>query len=167
MSFDIFYLPGRFGTNPVEEKNPFTGEVEAVLPVEPLAPRDLDAVKDVLGRVTAVGPDDHGCYSVRFGDGGDVEVYTGRGFETGCMTAIHGGMTADCLRFLLDLLNAADWVMLPAMEGNPAIVAIPGSAEGLGGEFPELVCGSVEELGAALAAGFDNWNLYRDQIVGE
>jgi hypothetical protein len=167
VSFDIFYQPGRFGTEPVEKKNPFTGEVQAVLPAEPLTPRDLDAVKDVLGRVTAVGPDDHGCYFVRLGDGGEVEVHAGHGFETGCMTAIHGGLTADSLRFLLDLLKAADWVMLPAMEGNPAIVAVPGSAEGLGGEFPEVVCGSVEELGAVLAEGLDNWKRYRNQIAGE
>jgi hypothetical protein len=36
VSFDIFYQPCRFGAEPVEQKNPFTGEVQTVLPVKPL-----------------------------------------------------------------------------------------------------------------------------------
>lgn len=166
MSFDIFYQPCRFGAEPVEQKNPFTGEVQTVLPVKPLSPRDLKAVRGVLECAAAVGPDEHGCYLVQFGDGGVAEVYAGNDIETGCMTALRRGLTPDLLGFLFDLLRAADWVMLPAMEGNPAITALPGRAEGFADSFPEVVCDSVEELRAVLTGGFDEWKRYRDQIVG-
>jgi hypothetical protein len=165
VSFDIFYQPCRFGAEPVEQKNPFTGEVQTVLPVQPLSSHDLKAVRDVLENANAVGPDEHSRYLVRFGDGGAAEVYAGDEPETGCMTALRRGLTPDLLRFLFDLLRAADWIMLPAMEGNPAITALPGRAEGFADSFPEVVCNSAEELGSVLTGGFDGWKRYRDQIV--
>jgi hypothetical protein len=167
VSFDIFYQPCRFGTEPVERKNPFTSEVQTVLPVEPLTSQDLKAVQGVVRSVTATGPDEHGCYLVRLGDGSEVEVHAGNGFESGCMTAIREGITPDILRFLFDLLSAADWIMLPAMEGNPAIVALPGRAKGFADGFPEVVCSSVEELGKVLTGGIEAWMPYKDQIVEE
>ena len=57
--------------------------------------------------------------------------------------------------------------MLPAMEGNPAIVTSPGLASELADEFPEVVCGSPEDLGAILSGGYDAWRRYRNQVVGE
>jgi hypothetical protein len=64
------------------------------------------------------------------------------------------------------LLNAAEWVMLPAMEGNPAIV----SSQGLASEFadgsPEVICNSPEELGTVLSGGFQAWKGYRDRVAG-
>ena len=77
------------------------------------------------------------------------------------------GLTPDLLRFLYDLLGAADWVLLPAMEGNPAIVSSPGLSSGFADRFPEVVCGSPEELGTILSGGFDAWRAYRDRIVGD
>ena len=165
MGFDIFYQPCRFGTEPVEQKNPFTGEVQTILPVKPLSSHDLTAVRDVLERATAVGPDEYGRYLVRFGDGGAVEVYPGDDFETGCTTTLRRALTPDLLRFLFDLLSAADWIMLPAMEGNPAITALPGRADAFADSFPEVVCNSAEELGAVLTGGVDGWKRFRDQIV--
>ena len=43
----------------------------------------------------------------------------------------------------------------------------PGLASGHAGEFPEVVCGSPEDLGAILSGGFEAWRRYRDKIVGE
>ena len=75
--------------------------------------------------------------------------------------------TPNLLRFLFDRLRAADWVLLPVIEGNPAIVSSPGLAIGFADNFPEVVCGSPEELGAILSGDYDAWKRYRDQIVGE
>jgi len=58
-------------------------------------------------------------------------------------------------------------VLLPVIEGNPAIVSSPGLAIGFSDSFPEVVCGSPEELGAILSGDYDAWKRYRDQIVGE
>ena len=77
------------------------------------------------------------------------------------------GLSPDCLQFLIDLLKAAEWVMLPAMEGNPAIVTSPGLASEFSDSFPEVVCNSPEELGAVLSGGYESWERYRDQVMGE
>ena len=45
--------------------------------------------------------------------------------------------------------------MFPAMEGNPAIVSTQGMAIEFADSFPEVVCGSPEELGAILSGGYD------------
>jgi hypothetical protein len=166
VSFDIFYQPCRFGTEPIEQKNPFTGEVQTVLPAKPLTPDDMKAVRDVLESAKASGPDEQGCYVIEFGDGGMAEVYAGDRLATGCMTALRRDLTPDLLWFLFDLLRAADWIMLPAMEDNPAITALPGRAEGFADSFPEVVCNSAEELGEVLTKGFDRWQQYRDRIAG-
>ena len=134
MSFDLFYMPSRFGTEPVERKNPFTGEVQTSLPVVPLSAEDVRAVHGVLAGAGARGPDEFGCFVVELGDGGGAEVFASD-LETGCMVALRG-LTPDLLRFLYDLLGAAEWVLLPAMEGNPAIVTSPGLASGIRRQLP-------------------------------
>jgi hypothetical protein len=165
MSFDIFFSPRRQGTEPVERRNPFTGEPMMVLPSVPLSDDVLGAVRKVFERAKARGPDEFGCYVVEFGDGGEAEVF-GSDLGDGCMVALRG-LTPDLLGFLFDLLGAADWVMFPAMEGNPAIVSAPGLASAFADSFPEVVCGSPEELGAILSDGYEAWRRYRDQVVGE
>lgn len=167
MSFDLFFVPCHFGTEPVERKNPFTGEVQNIFPNLPLSVEDVKAVHGVLSAAGARGPDDFSCYVVEFDDGGVAEVFASD-LETGsgCMVVLRG-LTADLLRFLFDLLGAADWVLFPAMEGNPAIVRSPGLARGFADSFPEVVCDSPEELGTNLSGGFEAWKRFRDRIVGE
>ena len=165
MSFDLFYMPCRFGTEPVERKNPFTGEIQSSLPVEPLSAEDVRAVRGALVGAGARGPDEFGCFVVELGDGGTAEVF-GDDLSTGLMVALRG-LTPDLLRFLYDLLGAADWVLLPTMEGNPAIVTSPGLASGFADRFPEVFCGSPEEVGVILSEGVQAWRRYRDQFVGE
>jgi hypothetical protein len=165
MSFDLFFQACRSGTQPVERKNPVTGEVQTSVPVEPLSAEDVRAIRGVLARAGAREPDEFGCFVVELGDGGGAEVFA-RDLANGCMVALRG-LTPDLLQFLYDLLAAARWVLLPAMEGNPAVVKSPGLASGFADDFPEVVCGSPEELGALLSGGYDAWRKYRDQIVGE
>lgn len=166
MSFDLFYRPCRFGSEPVEVENPFTGEVHVALPTKPLTPRDQEAIRDVLRGNNAAEPDQHGCYLIECRDGGAADVYAGHDLKTGCIVTLTLGLTPDLLRFLFDLLRAADWVMLPAMEGNPTITALAGRGEGYADDGPEVVCNSAEELGIALAEGFEGWRRYKDQILG-
>lgn len=151
MSFDLFYQPRHVGTEPVKRKNPFTGKIETSLPLKPLSAEDVRGIHAVLAAAGARGPDEFGCVVVNLGDGGGAEVFADH-LETGCMVALRG-LTPDLLRFLFDLLRAADWVLLPAMEGNPAIVSSPGMASGIADSNPEVVCGSPEELGAVLSGG--------------
>ena len=166
MSFDIFFVRSKMRNETVEWENPFTGEVKSIRPQEPLTESELRAVRAVLQEAGAQEPDEHGHSVISFGDGGAAEVYTD-GLEKGCCVTPRLGLSPDCLRFLIDLLYAAEWVMFPAMEGNPAIVSSPGIANEFADSFTEVVCASPEELGATLSGGFDDWKRYRDQIVGE
>jgi hypothetical protein len=165
MSFDLFFQPCRSGTEPVERKNPFTGEVQASVPVEPLSAEDEQAIRGVLARTGAREPDEFGCFVVELGDGGAAEIFA-RDLANGCMVALRG-LTPDLLRLLYDLLAAARWVLPPAMECNPAVVTSPGLASGFADGFPEGICGSPEELGEILSGGFGAWKVYRDKIVGD
>jgi hypothetical protein len=166
MGFDVSFVRSRFRDEMVERMNPFTGEVMSVRPPEPLTDSELQAVRWVLQRAGTLEPTERGHAAVRFEDGGSATVcWDGR--EEGCLVTLRRGLSPDCLRFLFDLFKAADWVMLPAMEGNPAIVSAPGLAGGFADSFPEVVCASPEELGAILSDGYDPWKRYRDQVVGE
>jgi hypothetical protein len=165
MSFDIFFVRSRFRDELVEFKSPGTGEVKMVRPQEPLTDSELRAVREVLRKAGAPEPDEHGCCVVSFREAGVAEVYT-NDLEKGCMVALRTALSAECIQFLIDLLRAAEWVMFPAMEGNPVIASGPGLAK----EFPtftEVVCRSAEELEAILSGGFDAWTRYRARILGE
>lgn len=131
MSFDLFYQPCRFGTQPVEQKNPFTGEIQTSLPVEPLSAEDVRAIQGVLAGVGASGP-----FVIELGDGGGAEVFASD-LETGCMVALRR-RTPKLLKLLYDLLIAAEWVLLRAMEPTPAIVKSPGLASGFADSLPEV-----------------------------
>lgn len=166
MSFDIFFQPCRFGGKPVKRKNPFTGEEQSAVPNEPLTPAELRAVREVLKKANAAGPDQFGCYVVGCANGGMAEVY-GDDLANSCMAALRG-MTPGLVQFLFDLLKAGNWVMLPAMEGNVAITYSPERLWGTPEDFPRVVtCQSADELGAMLSGGFATWQAYRDAVVGD
>lgn len=167
MSFDIVYQPCQLEAAPVEKKNPFTGEAQTYRPARPLSPADLKAVRVVIERADASAPDEFGCRIVRFGDGREVEIHAGEGLETGCLVVLRDGLSPALARFLFDLLRAADWIMLPAMEGNPAIAALPGRAKVFSDDFPEVVCNSAEELRAALGEGRNDWDQYKVPIIAD
>jgi hypothetical protein len=105
MGFDIFLVRSRFRDETVEKKNPFTGEVMSVRSHEPLSDPELQAVRRVLRSAGATEPDEFGFSVIQFGDGGAAEVQMSR-LDEGCTVILRTGRTADCLRFLLDLLRA-------------------------------------------------------------
>ncbi len=122
------------------------GEASSVLLNEPLSAAELQAVRNTVLKVTANGPDQHGCY------GGTAEVF-GSDLASGCMVAMRG-MTADMVRFLFALLVAGKWIMLPAMADSVAITNSPGNVAGIPEDFPKIVaCESAEELGVILTNG--------------
>ena len=165
MSFDIFFQPCRFTGKPVEMKNLFTGEVQLTVPNQTLTADELAAVQRVLHDGMTDGPDEFGCYRVQLPDGGSAEVY-GNDLVTGCMVSLRG-LSPDLAGFLMDMLKAGNWVMLPAMEESMAITASPDRVTGVPDGFPKIVvCNAVDELGALLSAGFGAWQRYRDQVTG-
>lgn len=163
MSFDIFFQPCRPGTVRKEGVNPFTNEPQTVTAMLPLTSSDLEAVRRVLHGVASEVPDEGGYYGVRLKDGGTAGVHADE-LASGCMVSLHGRLTPDLLVFLFDLLGAAEWVMLPAMEDNPAITTVAGRGAAFD-TFPEMVCSSPEELGAILSSGHADWLRYRDQVI--
>ena len=75
-------------------------------------------------------------------------------------------MSPDLLQFLLDLLRAGNWVMVPAMQDTRAIAASSSAFQKVPEKFPELVvCESREEIRLLLSEGFETWKAYRDQVV--
>ena len=165
MSFDIFFQPCRFGSQPIRKTNPFTGETQSVLPNEPLSPAELAAVRRVLDTAAVQQADDAGHCVVRAGDGGEAEVFCGN-LAGGCMVALRG-ITPGLLQLLLDLLKAGNWSMVPAMEDAVAIVPSPQAVQSVPDDFPPtVVCDSAEDLGRLLSEGFTAWKKYRDQVVG-
>ena len=80
---------------------------------------------------------------------------------------VRRGLAPDLLRFLYDLLDAADWAMLPAMAENRPVVTRPRRVGDLAADFPEVVCESPEQLGAMLAGGFEAWAAHRGRAAGE
>jgi hypothetical protein len=166
MSFDIFFQTCRFGIKAVEKVNPFTGKAESVLSSEPLTASELRAVQAILDQPKPGGPDEHGCYVINVPDGGTAEVIA-TDLAKSCMVALRG-MTPGIFQFLLDLLRAGNWVMIPATKDAVTITSSSNSVKNLPADFPKLVvCNSVDELEVLLSKGFGTWKKYRDQIIGE
>lgn len=164
MSFDIFFQPVRYSGKTLKKKNPFTGQVQSVLESDPLTPAEVQAVRAVLKEAGAKQADEFGCYALRVADGGEAEV-VGENLAESCMVALRG-LTPGLVTFLMDLLKAGNWVMLPAMEGNPALTAAPDHLKGVPKDFPEITtCTSADELGVILTNGLGAWQRYRDQVV--
>src|SRR5262249_22621262 len=125
----------------------------------------VKSVRKVLNEASAHGPDEEGCYAIDFDDGGAAEVF-GDDVSEGCMVAVRG-ITRDLLRFLLDLLKAANWFMEPVMEESVAITSSPERPPTVSDDYQIVVCDSAEELGQLLSGGFRAWKKYRDQVASD
>ena len=160
MSFDLLFRPYRLRDTPVEQKNPFTGQVQSFLPTEPLTPAEIAAVGRVLRQSAARGPDEYGCSVIELEDGGTAELF-GEQLQEGCMVAVRG-LTPALLQFLYALLRAADWVIVPVAADPVTIAASPVSLK-VGPEI--VICDSGEALGVLLQQGLVAWQRYRDQMA--
>jgi hypothetical protein len=166
MSIDIFFMPCRFGPERVERTDPKTGQIRSVLPNEPLTASELDAVRQVLAEHRVGSVSDPDIYNVQFSDGGRAEIVA-NDLETGCMVKLRG-MTTDVASFLLKLVGAGNWIMIPVMKDYLAITASRDCIKGVPKSFPQIVvCESPEHLWQLMRDGFDSWREYRDRVVGD
>jgi hypothetical protein len=82
------------------------------------------------------------------------------------MVALRGQPTEDVLKFLYALLQAGNWVMIPAMRETRAIAVSPTAFKSVPSTFPEpLVCQSHQEIGLLLSGGVKVWQDYRDHVI--
>jgi hypothetical protein len=167
MSFDIFFNPCRLGTEKVEMKNPFTKTVESVFPHE-LDDQDLKRVQAVLKKFHAGEPDSFDRFVVPLEDGHFVEVF-GADIKRGCMIAVRG-FSPVLLEFLVELLKAAKWIMMPMMDETIAIAASERVFQMMAPPPPEMdlkmiVSDSPPSLKAILEGGYQNWSDFRDHVV--
>lgn len=166
MGLDAVFLPCRFTGIPVVKTNPFTGAEQTVVPHEPLNATELHAVRHVLTKAEAEGPDENGDYVIQSGDSGVAEV-AADDLENGCMVTLRG-MTSEIEQFLFDLLGAAEWVMHPAMDDFISITTSPNGVKDLPNYLPRPVyCKTPKELGVLFSNGVRAWEKYRDQIASE
>jgi len=135
-----------------------------VTPTEPLSSAEMDAVRHVLQAAKAQGPDEFGNYDIQGDGGGSADVNCGD-LSSGCSVTMHK-FTNGVSQFLFDLLKAATWVMLPAVEDSVAITTSAEDLKQIPDDFPRVVaCNSADELGILLADGVQAWEKYRRQII--
>jgi hypothetical protein len=133
---------------------------------------DRRPVREVLRAATYRGPDDFGFYVVAFPDGVEVEVSAG-GLEseeafTGCTFHIRG-FGDGLLKFMFDVAQAGDMVIIPAMEGRPLVLVLEDQKAGVPANlcesFQPILVRSPDELGAVLTGGFEGWSAYRNHVL--
>lgn len=136
------------------------------------AEADRDLVGAVLQTTQFTGPDKLGFYIVKFPDGVDVELSAagldGTGPFTGCAFHIRS-MGPHLIRFILEMANAGDLVILPAMENFVPILTSPEQMQHLPSDLVEkspdpIVCRSPGELEALLLGGYAAWQNYLGQV---
>jgi hypothetical protein len=126
----------------------------------------LKRVQQVLKQAGAQGPDKHGCYVISLADGGTAEVFA-KDLHRACMVAVRG-ITAHLTQFLFDLLQAGNWVMLPAMEDSVALTTSLESVKGIPDDFPKIIIvTSAEDVGVLLTKGVKAWQKYLDRAAGK
>ncbi len=156
MSFDLFYMSSHFGSEPVEQKNVWTGEVQKFRPSLPLTPDELSAVQNLLRESAPTGPGDEGCYVVTLPNGGVAEVF-GDDLSRGFMVAVRGEFSPAFLELLYRLLKDGNLLLRPAMEDAVTIGANESSFDEIPDDMPQkVVCNSGKELGVLLSNGLDS-----------
>src|SRR5262245_45290362 len=119
MSFDILYHTCNLGKKKKKVTSPFTGKTMDAFADDGLTAEERAGVTTLLAGANAKGPDEHGCYLVKFRDGGAAEVFVdnleGSDSCEGCMVAIRG-LTPKLVKFVYDLAHVGNMVMTPVME---------------------------------------------------
>ena len=162
MSFDIHFFPCRFGSEPVEPIDQEPGKSRSVLPNEPLTDDELAAVRQLLESNRENELRDPDFYAIRCADGGTADVYASD-LKMGCMIALRG-YTRGIGNFLMELLKAGNWVMVP--NGPPAVAASKAAFKSVPANFlPTVVCESSDELWGIINQRFAACGDYRDRIV--
>ena len=134
---------------------------------------DRQKVRAVLEATRFKGPDDFGFYLVEFPDGTHVE-FSAEGLDgsaefNSCAFHIRG-LSRDLAKFILEIAQAADMVILPAMEDSVPILSAAKQRRTLPPDLvksspPAVVCKSPSELEALLSRGYAGWEKYRNQVT--
>lgn len=142
-----------------------------------LANLDRTKVLEVLRRHSSSFPNKFGFYNVQFADDSDVE-FSAKELEsdgdfTCCAFHIHGFSPA-ILSFIYDVAQAGNMVIFNPQgddtESNPsAILTNMTQTLELPSEFLKfpVLCNSAQHLSVLLGLAFDNWQNYRDSVVGQ
>ncbi|MDR6937471.1 hypothetical protein [Luteibacter sp. 3190] len=130
-----------------------------------------------LRRHSQVAADKFGFYVVDFADGSSVE-FSAKGLEghenfTGCAFLIRG--FSQCIvELVFDVAKAGGMVILNAQgngsAANPiAILTDASQASHLPSEgLPNpVLCGSSQHLSSLLGVGHQQWQRFRDQVMGK
>lgn len=134
------------------------------------------AVREVLRDCCKDPSDQFGFYNVKFRDGSHVE-FSARGLEssesfTGCAFHIRG-MSPEILSFVFTVAVVGDIVIFNAQGGDEpsSPLAILTSASQRihlpeGAAANPVLCDSVHQLAELLGVGFEQWETYRDSVIG-
>jgi hypothetical protein len=141
--------------------NPFTKGLQEMEVPEPLAPAEWRAV----ARVLKAPNKDFDSLNVEFPDGGRAEVSKYGIGQLECVSVRIGSLTPELSRFLIDLLKAANWMLM--IDSSSTLVV---ASEKLAKDLPKdlgtvVVCDSPDKLGALLSPGFEKWNTIRNEIA--
>jgi len=137
-------------------------------------------VAAILAKHQHRGPDEFGFYHVEFADGVSVE-FSASGLDgsepfTGCAFHIRG-VCPQLFDFVFDVAHAGDFVIFNAQGDDsaesPVLILIRNGQEA--DMLPELlkqytsrpVATSGEMIQQLLFPDFEEWQEYRDQVVGE
>jgi hypothetical protein len=170
MSFDIYYFSCSTITHRENRLNPFTGTTEVTEVDDGLTAAERAAVRELLRRRNAGGPDEHGYYALRFADGGSADISIDLGGPGTCdsaMVVVRSPWSPQLVHFLFELGQVGNMVMVPVMEGSVPLVASEEQRQRVQARWPEaVVVRSAEELRAFLSGGLAVWQAYRDQVCG-
>jgi hypothetical protein len=170
MSFDIHYHTCNLGEKKKKVTNPFTRQTMDVFADDGLTADECAAVSKLLANAKAKGPDQLGCWVVKFRDGGGAEVFLdnldGSGTCEGCMVSI-SGITPNLVNFIYDLARVGNMVMTPVIEESVSVVTSAEQQKKIKARWPDaVVVGSADGLQVLLDKGVGAWQKYRDRAVG-
>ena len=171
MSFDVFLHTCNLGTRKMRAKNPFTGESMTTFDDPGLSDEQWTAVSQLLKDFKAEGPDDYGCYTLSFGDGGEADLHAeglaGDGKIDGCSLETRS-LTPEVVNFLFRLSRIGNMVIIAATEGVGTLVTSEEQLQRVAARFPDAkVVRTATALAKELRHGFRTWKKYRDQVVEE
>ncbi len=171
MSFDIFFHTCNLGSRKKRSKNPFTGKSITTFDDPGLTDEERGAVAELVRTLNAEGPDDFGFYTLLFADGGGAELYA-KGLANGakcdgCSVQTHG-LTSDLVSFLFQLSRRGNMILTPAATGVGSLATSEEQRQRTTNRFPDAkVVRSAAALEKELRRGFEAWQRYRDQVIGE
>ena len=169
MSFDILMHSSHHSGRKSEVFDPFTGGTRVTAIDDPLTDEERTAVQLLLSQYGAESADECGYYTPTFDDGTSIILH----FEglvddpkfLGGMISLRANSDA-IVKFLFEIADAGNFVMIPMMEGNPEIDTKKTTADSVSGRMPDiLVAQSAEDIALIISPGFEAWDRCRKRAT--